>query len=180
MPRTPVSTPPTPDPAELYDRYGREVYGWAYRLLGRHHDALDVAQDVFVRFVRHATPTMPDNPQAWLRRVTINRSIDVVRARHDGGARGFYWAPGGRPDSTGPELDELRAAIAAALADLTNQQRSVLVAKVYDGLSFARIAAQLDLAVPTVKTHYLRALRAVRDRLAPRWQDATPSRGPGP
>ena len=45
----------------------------------------------------------------------------------------------------------------------------MLIAKVYDGLTFAQIAAELKLAVPTVKTHYLRALSAVRDRLTRRW-----------
>ena len=35
---------------EGFERYRHEVYAWAYRLLGRHHDALDVAQDVFLRW----------------------------------------------------------------------------------------------------------------------------------
>jgi RNA polymerase sigma-70 factor (ECF subfamily) len=172
-----LSPPPTPapDPAELYDRYGRQVYAWAYRLLGRHHDALDVAQDVFVRWVKHAGAAAPRHPQAWLRRVTINRALDVARTRRD--ARDSD--PAAAADDTGrPELDELRAAVAAALADLSDQQRAVLVAKVYDGLTFARIAEQLDLAVPTVKTHYLRALAAVRDRLASRWGNDESSKGP--
>ena len=45
-------------------------------------------------------------------------------------------------------------------------QRSVLTAKVHDDLTFAQIAAEHGLAVPTVKTHYLRALRTLRARLA--------------
>ena len=65
----------------------------------------------------------------------------------------------------------LRAEIAAALDGLTEAQRSVLVAKVYDGQTFARIAEDLDIAVPTAKTHYLRAIRIVRDRLGPRWSN---------
>jgi len=63
----------------------------------------------------------------------------------------------------------LRDEIAGALAVLTDAQRSVLIAKVYDGQTFAQIAADLGVAVPTVKTHYLRAVRAVRDRLGDRW-----------
>ncbi|MHC5024394.1 MAG: RNA polymerase sigma factor, partial [Planctomycetota bacterium] len=121
----PSTSSPTSNPAEVYDRYGRQVYGWAYRLLGRHHDALDVAQEVFVRWVKHATPTAPNNPQAWLRRVTINRAIDVARTRHEGRAGSLERAA---PDVAGPELDELRTAIAAALAGLPDQQRCVLVA----------------------------------------------------
>ena len=64
------------------------------------------------------------------------------------------------------ETQELRAALAGAIERLTESQRGVLIAKVYDGLTFAQIAAELNLAVPTVKTHYLRALSAVRSHLS--------------
>jgi DNA-directed RNA polymerase specialized sigma24 family protein len=42
---------------------------------------------------------------------------------------------------------------------------------VYDEMTFAEIAAELSVAISTVKTHYLRAVQAVRDRLRPRWAD---------
>ncbi len=167
--------PRTTEPASPYEQYSRQVYAWAYRLLGRHHDALDVAQDVFVRWVRQEAEAAPAHPRAWLRRVTINRAIDVLRARRESPAAAAADAASEGAPAPGLELDELRAAVANALADLSDQQRTVLVAKVYDGLTFARIAEELGLAVPTVKTHYLRALAAVRDRLAPRWgRDPSP------
>ena len=68
---------------------------------------------------------------------------------------------------SGPSLD----AAATALRKLTEIQRAVLVAKVYDTMTFAQIAAELDLAVSTVKTHYLRAVRALRNQLEPRWAE---------
>ena len=158
------------DPGRVFERYRADVYRWAYRLLGRHHDALDVAQDVFLRWVEHAGRTAPGNPRAWLRRVTTNRAIDVLRVRRRS------------PASEGPpsglsapveddtlEVEDLRREIATALEGLTDAQRSVLIAKVYDGLTFAQIAAENHVAIPTAKTHYLRALTAVRDRLARRW-----------
>ena len=52
---------------------------------------------------------------------------------------------------------------------LTDLQQAVLVAKVYDEMTFAAVASELDLAISTVKTHYLRAVRAVGDRLKLRW-----------
>jgi len=76
-------------------------------------------------------------------------------------------------DVTVEPLDRatLRQDIAAALDRLTDIQRSVLVAKVYDEMTFAEIAAEMSVAVSTVKTHYLRAVQVVRDRLRPRWAD---------
>jgi RNA polymerase sigma factor (sigma-70 family) len=51
------------------------------------------------------------------------------------------------------------------MATLSERQRSVLLAKVFDGMTFAEIGREMGLSTPTVKTHYLRALRAMRDGL---------------
>lgn len=177
----------------IFEEHSQQVYAWAYRLLGRHHDALDVVQDVFLRWSRQCRQSVPTQPRGWLRRVTINRAVDFCRRRlplqvepdqaesgHDNAA----FAPGSpipraSVDSTtleSADADRFRADVAVALDGLTDAQRSVLVSKIFDGLTFAEIAAENDLAVSTVKTHYLRAIRAVRDRLAPRWGD-DPNRG---
>ena len=66
---------------EGFQPYTQDVYGWAYRLLGRHHDALDVVQDVFLKWSRQCTTATPRQPRGWLRRVTWNRAIDLARRR---------------------------------------------------------------------------------------------------
>ncbi|RME37667.1 MAG: sigma-70 family RNA polymerase sigma factor [Planctomycetota bacterium] len=157
-----------------FEPYTGDVYGWAYRVLGRHHDALDVVQEVFLRWNAQCEQSVPDRPRGWLRRVTLNRAIDLRRRmmfEASVPARGQVRERTAQPEP-GATLDRemLRAEVAAALASLSDMQRSVLVAKVYDGMTFAQIAAELDAAVPTVKTHYLRALRAMRARLK-RWDD---------
>jgi len=158
------------DAAREFEPFRDDVYRWAYRLLGRHHDALDVAQDVLVRWVRQRREDVPAQPRAWLRRVTTNRAIDVVRARRERPAADQaerHAGPfGGR---SVPEAAELRDAVTDALTRLSEMQRTVLIAKVFDGQTFAQIAAEHALAVPTIKTHYLRAVRAVRDRLEREW-----------
>ncbi len=161
-------------PAECFEQYSRQVYVWAYRFLGRHHDALDVVQDVFLRWNTQCADAAPDRPYGWLRRVTINRALDLCKARRrqvevdDVSGAGQETVASGRDPL---DVDALREDIVAALDALSDAQRSVLVAKVYDGLTFARIASELDLAVSTVKTHYLRAIRATRGRLHGRWAD---------
>ena len=142
---------------------------------GRHHDALDVVQDVFVRWARQCTRRVPQYPRGWLRRVTLNRAIDLRRNHRWnenplGAAGRDTTAPNNR-DGDGARIDQalLREDIALALDGLSGIQRGVLVAKVYDDMTFAQIAEELAVAVSTVKTHYLRAVRAVRDRLQPRW-----------
>ncbi len=153
-----------------FEAYRNEVYGWAYRLLGRHHDALDVAQDVFLKWVDQCRESPPRNPRAWLRQVTIRRAIDYRRANASRRAREASSPPSTvQVDDSLVSREELRRQIAEAMAALSQMQRCVLVAKVYDGLTFARIASEMEIAVPTVKTHYLRAVAALRDRLDEQW-----------
>ncbi len=157
---------------EGFEQYAGEIYGWAYRLLGRHHDALDVVQDVFLRWDAQCARKAPTRPHGWLRRVTLNRAIDLRRQRY-----AISESPDLLPSrqsgqgDTAAQLDQevLRDDVAAAFCRLSDVQRSVLVAKVYDDLTFAQIAAELELAVSTVKTHYLRAVQSVRGRLQRRW-----------
>lgn len=161
-------------PSGGFDQYTADVYGWAYRLLGRHHDALDVVQDVFLRWDAQCVQSVPIRPRGWLRRVTVNRAIDVRRRRQAGdrpleAVTESVAAPADRERH--PDREALRGDIALALSELSEAQRGVLVAKVYDGLSFAEIAAEMGVAVSTTKTHYLRAVRALRDRLSPRWSE---------
>ncbi len=162
-----------------FEQYTGDVYGWAYRFLGRHHDALDVVQDVFLRWDAQCARQEPAQPRGWLRRVTLNRAIDLRRRRCTT-AEPQVSVGADPPDLTTtdskvtrPEArldrEALRNDVALALDDVSDMQRSVLVAKVYDDMTFAQIADELGLAVSTVKTHYLRAVRAVRDHLRQRW-----------
>jgi len=156
--------------ADSFEAHRGAVYGWAYRLLGHHHDALDVVQDVFLRWARQCDDAPPDRPRGWLRRVTLNLAID--RRRQAATSRDARSRRAGMAvcDEALPTADDgLRDDVQAALAGLTDAQRGVLVAKVFDEMTFAEIAEEFGVAVSTAKTHYLRAVWAVRDRLAPRW-----------
>lgn len=160
-------------PEATFEHHRAQVYAWAYRLLQNHHDALDVTQEVFLKWWRaHATADAPTNAIGWLRRVTVNLAIDTIRcaARRAQTARGGP-APADQQATAAarrthePTQRETARRIAAALHTLTEPQRAVVVAKVYDGCTFARIAEQMGISLPTAKTHYLRALQALRHRL---------------
>jgi len=139
------------------------IYGWAYRLLQNHHDALDATQEVLLRALRQPTREV-QRPAAWLRRVTVNHCLDIrrrTRSRED--------LPVRMNDQDSPEAAaggrELKETVLKAMQDLSEQQRLVLVAKVYDQETFAAIADAMELSIGTVKTHYLRALRGMRQAL---------------
>jgi len=157
-----------------FEQYAGQVYRWAYRFLGKHHDALDVVQDVFLRWDQQCNQGRPSQPRGWLRRVTLNRAIDVCRKRQADvgpvaktpdvnrtGAAGRRAADEGAVEML--DRATLREDIAAALDRLSDIQRSVLVAKVYDEMTFAEIATEMNVAVSTVKTFTLRlTMRPIR------------------
>ncbi len=159
--------------SNVYELYAAQVYGWAYRFLGRHHEALDVVQDVFLKWMTQCARGTPDRPRGWLRRVTVNRAIDVARRRRETPEADVQVADrnAGEQALAGHDREVLREDVSTAMERLPEMQRAVLVAKVYDELTFAQVAEDLDIAVSTAKTHFLRALTAMRERLRFRWSE---------
>src|SRR4029077_17880708 len=98
----------------------------------------DVVQEAFVKLVRQSRS--PVDAVAWLYRVVRNGSLDaakIARRRHRrerAAARPVRWF-------VEPEVDGLEAETAvAALERLTHDQREVIVAHHWGGLSFEQIA----------------------------------------
>jgi RNA polymerase sigma-70 factor (ECF subfamily) len=153
------------DIAACFETYRARVYRWAYALCGQHEDALDVVQEVFLRMWRRPPELASGSATvAWLRRVTSRVVIDLWRAQASRTAAARrYGSPRG-PQET-PDAGDLVERLRTAIESLSEQQRLVLMAKMYDRQTFRQIADELGIAVPTAKTHYLRALTAVRERL---------------
>ena len=63
------------------------------------------------------------------------------------------------------EESERQAAIAAALSELPEEQREVIVMKIWGGLTFPQIASALNQSVNTVASRYRYALEKLRERL---------------
>ena len=153
------------DVAAHFEAHRARVYRWAYAMCGRHEDALDVVQEVFLRMLRRP-PELPSVAAAvgWLRQVTSRAVIDRWRAdsSRDAARRERVLRAAAEESADSRELAER---LRATIETLSQQQRLVLMAKTYDRMTFQQIADELGIAVPTAKTHYLRALSAVRARL---------------
>lgn len=131
-------------------------------------DAEDVVQDAFVRFWRHQRQ-LPGEPMALL--VTSVRRAAIDRARRDSRRSAREERADGGFDLVGPvfetplEGDERRESIEAALRRLPDEQREVLVLKIWGELTFEQIAAQLDIPPNTAASRYRYALVALRREL---------------
>jgi RNA polymerase sigma-70 factor (ECF subfamily) len=160
----------------LVERHRTMVYRVAYQFAGNHHDADDIAQDVFIK-VHRSLPRFRQDAQftSWLYRIAMNACIDH-RRRHAPLASNDDVELGdratGEPD---PEdrayAGELGAALEAAIDRLPPRQRLIFGMRHFEDLKLIEIARALGLAEGTVKRQLHAAVHRLRDIL----RDARPA-----
>lgn len=145
-----------------FEAFAPRVYRWALALCGRDADAQDITQEVFLRMTRRP-PELPDESAAvaWLRRATSSVVIDRWRRRDESTGATLNSDVGAARSISVVESSERAERVREALSMLSEQQRIVLICKMYDEMTFQQIADELGIATPTVKTHYLRGLEAL-------------------
>ena len=153
---------------ELVRRCQDGVFNVCYRMLGERREAEDLAQEALLRgYQRLASfdSARPFGP--WIRRVAANLSINEMKAsrlmllpledNHTAPTAG---------EGDGPEETLLRQDVSQALArgirSLRPHQRAVIELSHFQELSYAEIAAELEIPISDVKSHLFRA----RKRLA--------------
>ena len=160
--------------AALFDRHAAAVLGLLTRMLGRHGEAEEVLQEVFLWLWRNPRRYDPrrSNLRGWLLVLARSRALDVLRSgksrrtREEGVARD---APA-RLDPVplaGLEERERRRRVAAALAVLPPEQRRCLELAFFSGLSHSEIAAALAQPLGTVKSRIQLGMAKLRVALAP-------------
>jgi RNA polymerase sigma factor (sigma-70 family) len=158
----------------IHDRYHAHLLAYALQMLGRsHQDAEDVAQDVFVRaYQALRTGERPVLLRSWLYFVAHNRCIDLLRRLppEPGDVLAAGRMPQGDPSQLAERREELRWLV-ADLRRLPEQQRSALLMRELQGMSYTELAVALDLSVPAVKSALVRARRGLVDAATAR--DAT-------
>lgn len=162
---------------ELVRRHQGRVYAIAYRITGNREDALDVAQEAFVKAFRKIDAWQPVGGfLPWLLRLTVNQSIDALRRkkrrRHESldnvAVEALAVAENTAPGSDTERCvraGEIAVRVQQALEVLSPSQRSVFVMRHYEGLQLAEIAAVLGCTVGSVKVHLFRALRKLQTQL---------------
>ena len=165
---------------ELVERHQRMVYGLALHLLGDHQEALDLSQEVFLRVFKTLPSFRGDSElKTWIYRIAINQARNRQRwwRRRRRGAQVSLedhvkangelttHATEASPDGVFRRR-ELASRLTAALERLPFDQRSVIVLREIDGLSYEEIAFSLGVAVGTVKSRLARARGALRGALS--------------
>ncbi len=150
----------------LVSRWERRVFNYIYRLVQSREDAMDLAQDVFLKAYQNLTKL--DDPgrfAPWLYRIAHNESFSLLRKSRPDEEELADIAP----PTPGPRMlpMETSLAVAAALERLSPEQKEAVVLKVYQGFKFEEMAEVLGCPVSTVKSRLYTALDLLKETLAP-------------
>jgi RNA polymerase sigma factor (sigma-70 family) len=158
--------------SELYDRYSKRIYNFAWRMLRNADLAEDATQEAFLRMIRYAN-TYKENSSVgtWLFAITANWCRDHFRR-----------LPNRTPTETDDVLVTLPASgedspdrryeqganarlVKKALDNLSHDQREAITLARYNEMSHADIAVIAGCSVGAVKTRIFRGLEAMRHYL---------------
>jgi len=153
----------------LYQHFYPRLYNYAYLHLGEIHRAQDLASDVMLK-VLEALPRYRQRGvpfAAWVFRIARNRLIDEARRnrRRKQEPLAEDLPDGGPSAHTLAERSADRQRLRQALADLTEDQRQVVILRFIVGMETAAVARALGRGEGAVKALQHRALLALRKRL---------------
>jgi RNA polymerase sigma-70 factor (ECF subfamily) len=147
---------------QLYDRHGAALLAYARSFVADVAIAEDIIQQVFVKLLQGGI-SMPEAPLPYLYRAVRNAALNKRR-------NGRYETP---LDAEGPWFvhrggdRELALALQAALAQLPEEQREVVIMRVWSGMTLEEIAQAVDVSLNTVASRYRYALEKLRKLMRP-------------
>ena len=163
----------------LVERYSRGVFRVAYRMTANEFDAEDVVQETFLRAYRQL-PSYESRSSfsTWLHRIAVNYALDLIRIRQKHESK--------RARSLSEEIDlvetarsadagqdrlvysqQVQSRIEAALAELSEQERTAFLLRHCEGQSIEQIGQVLGTAGSATKNSIFRAVRKLRAVLEP-------------
>ncbi len=161
----------------LVEKYQRKTFRLAYGVLRDQEEALDVAQEAFVKAFQSLPRFKGESAfYTWLFRITMNLALDRKRQRSTRakslGAEDVppeEWERTAVSPDAGPEEEaasaERRARITRALDTLSEQHRSIIILSDIQGLSYREIAEVLAIPMGTVMSRLHNARKRLRDVL---------------
>jgi RNA polymerase sigma-70 factor (ECF subfamily) len=148
--------------SELVRRYQNRVYRYLVRMLGSHDDALEAAQDAFVKAWQALPQWQPEAQfRTWLFRIANNTALDALRRRKLAefvpldDSFDLPSAEAG-PERRAQSAQEVRR-LAANLAKLPPEHRQILLLREVEEMSYEEIGNVLLLSEGTVKSRLARA-----------------------
>jgi RNA polymerase sigma-70 factor (ECF subfamily) len=153
--------------SRLVEKYQRDVYRLCYRYVNNHHDANDMAQEVFLKAFRAIERFRGASSfSTWLYRIAVNTCLNFRALRRPEQQPLTETLPDAAPPvAERLEQGERAALVRDAVSRLPDRQRATLILKVYHDLTHEEVAGILGSSVGTVKANLFHALNNLRKTL---------------
>jgi RNA polymerase sigma factor (sigma-70 family) len=150
----------------LVQRYQPRLLAFCRHMLGSQEDAEDVLQEVFAAsFNAICADERPINARPWLYRIARNRCLNHLRRPQPAGqdSMDVFERDGGTTTADTVHKREEFRHIVADVQELPETQRTALLLREIDALSYDQIAEAMDTTVPSVKSLLVRARVALAE-----------------
>lgn len=163
---------------ELMGRWQLPLVSFIYRYIGQETEALDLAQETFVRVyeTRHRY-TVQGKFSTWLFAIAANLSRNYLRWRQRRGdsasagwdAKGAKFAESVQSEDDSPDHAAMRSESISLIKEVVNQLphdlKTVILLYEYQGLSYEEIASVLGCSIKAVEMKLYRTRKLLRERL---------------
>ena len=149
---------------ELMIRYERQIYRVCYRFVNNRDDAMDLAQEVFIKAFEHlANFRRESSMKTWLYRIAMNHCINHVKKN----SREFVQITenvGSTRASIHSEMEERekREQFRSLVKKLPPKQKAILEMRIHEQLSYEEIATMSGRSISTIKASVFFALEKLR------------------
>lgn len=155
---------------EIYDRYNKLLYLFAYNKLRNKEEAKDVVQDVFAWLLNNGTRfAINSSVSSFLYKSVLNKIFDIFR--HQSVIRKYIEQGDHYIDIDSTETDylirekDIAQMIRQEIDAMPQKMKEVYLLRFEQYLSAKEIAEQLNISENTVNTHLKRAAKKLRDNL---------------
>jgi len=151
----------------IWDEYGRTLFGLMLSILGSHHDAEEALQEVFVRIARNKDRVAgAGNIAGYIYMIARNEGLSFRKKNRRlpvSSDPADFWLV---PAKSEEKFNDEALLIADALGRLPEEQRTVIIMKVYRDMTFQEIAAALELSLNTAASRYRYGVDKLRELLS--------------
>ncbi|MFB7813098.1 RNA polymerase sigma factor [Paenibacillus chitinolyticus] len=165
---------------QLYDRYERPMYSFAYRIVKDSMMAEEVVQELFLRIWNHAERYEDSQGKlsTWMFAIARNIAIDTLRRKQTRTSgqlaepdKLLLVADRSRGTEEEVELRFMGEELASAMEDLNEDQKKVIDLIYFKGYTHQEVSQKQEIPLGTVKSRVRLAMKQLKEKLAGRGKE---------
>lgn len=157
----------------LVRKYQSFVYALAYRFVPDREEALDIAQEAFIKAIRHIHKFREESSlRTWLYSITKNVALSWIKQKKRknfvSGTQAMVADVKSTEDYEPDKqfaVNELSTLIHHIIAELPEKQREVFLLRYVEELSYEEISAMTGTSIGGLKANFFHAIKKIGDKL---------------